>query len=303
MDRMQVGRQVFSRTQSTGDFAILFEEVINGLLRANYGYKEETWSKIAKQSNTIDFRAKKLYKVDKSGGMMEVPEGSELKYTTLVESKEELRIKKFGQGIRFTFEAFINDSLGALSIIPGVFVRDWDKKRGDIVWDIIIDNKVMIGDTKNFFHADHKNMITGAASALSKDSLSQARVKFRRQTDAVGNILQIEPKFLIVPPELETEAQRLMMQIVPAAAEDVNVFAGTLQVLVENRLSDPTAWYLSADPGVIDGIYYGYIEGNENLRVNELQNYKVDAIEYSVFGEFGAAGIDYRGWIKSTGKA
>jgi phage head maturation protease len=303
MDRMQVGKHVFSRAQSTGDFAVLFEDVINGLLRADYGYKEETWPKIAKQSNTIDFRAKKLYKVDKAGGMMEVPEGSELKYTTLVESKEELRIKKFGQGIRFTFEAFINDSLGALSIIPSVFVRDWDKKRGDIVWSVIIDNKAMIGDTKNFFHADHKNMITGAASSLSKDSLSQARVKFRRQTDAAGNILQIEPKFLIVPPELETTAQRLMVQTIPTVDSDVNVFAGTLQVLVENRLSDTDAWYLAADPGVIDGIYYGYIEGNENLRVNELQNYKVDAIEYSVFGEFGAAGIDYRGWIKSNGKA
>ena len=84
--------------------------------------------------------------------------------------------------------------------------------------------------------------------------------------------------------------------------EDVNVFAGAFDVIVEPRLTDPKAWYLMADPYAVDSLYYAYLEGNEGLRVDSTEEFKTDSMDYAVRGDFGAAAIDYRGIVKAAGK-
>jgi phage major head subunit gpT-like protein len=235
--------------------------------------------------------------------MVEVPEGDEIKYTTLIEGKSTIKAKSFAEGIKFTRQAFINDDLDALSIIPSRFVKDWDEKRGDLVWGLITANGNM-PDGNALFSSDHNNLLTGAASALSEASLASALVLFKRQTALDGKRrLRVIPKFLIVPPELEVTARKLITAITASNTKDVNVFANAFIVIVEPRLTNATAWYLSADPNAIDTLYYAYLEGNETLRVNSEDDFNTDAMKYAVRGDFGTAAIDFRGLVKSNGKA
>jgi phage major head subunit gpT-like protein len=303
MDKMAVANLVFSRTHSSSDFPILFEGAIDKMLRADYTFIQEFWSQIARQTSVNDFRAKNLYQVESTNGMQETPEGSEIKYTSLVEGKQSIRVKSYAEGIKFTRQAFINDDLDALSIIPSRFVKDWDELRGNLVWSLITDN-VTLGDGKALFSSDHKNLATGADSALGADSLAAAMLLFKKQTGLDGKRrIRVIPKFLIVPPELEVTARKLLTVVTPSNTQDVNVFANAFTIIVEPRLTNATAWYLSADPNAIDSLYYAYLQGNETLRVNNEDDFNTDSMKYAVRGDFGTAAIDFRGLVKANGAA
>nr|WP_298032149.1 Mu-like prophage major head subunit gpT family protein [uncultured Alistipes sp.] len=298
MDRTEVANAFFKRSASTSDFPLLFEGVIHKMLRAQYEFAPEFWDKIARQTSVDDFRAKGLYSAGIVNGMKKTPEGGEIKYTTLKESKETIRVESFAEGIRFTRQAFINDDLGVFAIIPSAFVRHWNTTRGNLVWGLITDN-VKMSDNKALFHADRGNLITGA---LNETSLAAGKTALFKQRDVAGELIRVLPRYLVVPPELEMPAKKLITATTPAKTEDVNVFAGEFDVIVEPRLTDPAAWYLMADPYTVDHLYYAYLEGNEALRVDSSEEFKTDSMDYAVRGDFGAAAIDYRGLVKSTGK-
>ncbi len=300
MDKMALADRVFKRSQSTGDFQLLFEGVIDRMLREPYEFAPEYWDKIARQTSVSDFREKGLYTVGGANGMKKVPEGGEIKYTTLKESKSTIRVESYAEGIMFTRQAFINDDLSAFDVIPSSFVRDWGILRGDMVWGLIVDNARM-SDGKAMFCADHGNLLTGTGSALSEDSLAAAKVLLSKQKDMAGKTIRVLPKYLIVPSELETTAKKLVTATTPAKVSDVNVFANEFDIIVEPRLTDPKAWYLSADPNAVDTLYYAYLEGNEALRVNSEEDFNTDTMKYAVRGDFGASAIDHRGMVKAAG--
>lgn len=301
MDRTEVANAFFKRSASTSDFPLLFEGVIHKMLRAQYEFAPEYWDKIARQTSVDDFRAKGLYSAGIVNGMKKIAEGAEIKYTQLKESRETIRVESFAEGIRFTRQAFINDDLGVFTIIPSAFVRHWNTTRGNLVWGLITDN-VKMSDNKALFHSDHNNLIAGAATALNEASLAAAKTALSKQKDNAGELIRVLPRFLVVPPELEMMAKKLVTATTPAKSEDVNVFAGEFDVIVEPRLTDPNAWYLLGDPYAMDSLYYAYLEGNEALRVDSSEEFKTDSMDYAVRGDFGAAAIDYRGIVKATGK-
>lgn len=301
MDKMAVADHFFKRSHSTSDFPLLFEGVIDKMLRAQYEFAPEFWDKIARQTTVADFREKGLYQAGAANGMKKVAESGEIKYTKLTESKATIRVESYAEGISFTRQAFINDDMGAFAIIPANFVRDWNALRGDLIWALLTDN-VKVGDGKTLFCAEHSNLLTGATSALSEESLALAKVSLAKQKDIAGKLIRIAPKYLIVPPELEVTAKKLITSITPAKTSDVNVFAGQFDIIVEPRLTNAKEWYLAADPYAVDSLYYAYLEGNETLRVNSEDNFKTDTMDYAVRGDYGAAAIDHRGLVKSAGK-
>lgn len=301
MDRSEVAKTFFSRAHSTSDFPLLFEGVINKMLRAQYEFAPEFWDKIARQTSVDDFRARGLYSAGVVNGMKKIPEGGEIKYTTLKESKETIRVETFGEGISYTRQAFINDDLGVFSIIPSAFVRHWDMLRGNLVWGLLTDN-VKMSDGKGIFDTTHGNLLSGTSSALSETSLAAAKTAMMKQKDIAGQIIRMVPRYLVVSPENEMMAKKLITATTPTKSADVNVFAGAFDVIVEPRLTDPKAWYLMADPYAVDSLYYAYLEGNEGLRVDSTEEFKTDSMDYAVRGDFGAAAIDYRGIVKAAGK-
>lgn len=301
-DKNGIAKIVFgSRMHSTSDFPLLFENVIDKMLRADYNFAPEFWHLIARQTSVNDFREKGLYQVESINGMKEISEGGDIQYTTLAESKQTIRVKSYAEGIKFTRQAFINDDLGALSIIPQRFVKDWDEKRGDLVWSLIMDN-VKMHDGKTLYSTDHNNLITGATSALSEAGLTAALVKAKTQTGLGNRRIRVTPKFLIVPPELEVTALKLITAITASTTKDVNVFTNKFDVIVEPRLTNANEWYLMSDPAAVEGLLYAYLDGNEALRTSTEENFDSDSMKFAVRGEFGAAAIDHRGTIKSAGK-
>ena len=97
-------------------------------------------------------------------------------------------------------------------------------------------------------------------SELNETSLQDAIVRIGRQRDAAGLLVKIKPKKLVIAPELQFVADRLLhtAERVGTSDNDVNAIAsrGMLSggYVVNHYLTNPRAWYILTDAP--DGLKY-----------------------------------------------
>jgi len=135
----------------------------------------------------------------------------------------------------------------------------------------------------------------------SIQTLSDARTAMRRQKGLAGEAINVLPAFLLVPPELEGEAEKVIADISAAAIEAVNPFSGKLSVLVDANLTDPARWYIVARPGEPDSLQHAYLDGVVGPQVFTREGFDVDGMEFKVRMDFGAGFVDHRGWYTNPG--
>ncbi len=125
----------------------------------------------------------------------------------------------------------------------------------EIVFDLVnaaFDNACF--DGKPFIATDHPvgtgvvsnkgtKKLSCATLAAAKASFGAARTAMRKFKDEEGRPLNITPTVLLVPPALEDEA-RLLMTVDKLEDGKPNPYKGTAEVVVENRLTSDTAWFL-----------------------------------------------------------
>ena len=113
------------------------------------------------------------------------------------------------------------------------------------------------------------------------------------------------PAILVVNSERETEAQKALSGVQANTTGDINVFANSVDLLVETRLDDVTnnPFYFFADPADLPCIEYCYLEGQENPYMETRNGFDVDGIEMKIRHDFAAAFVDFRGTNKGTGTA
>jgi hypothetical protein len=135
----------------------------------------------------------------------------------------------------------------------------------------------------------------------------------RKQRDDNSNDLQIAPRVLAVPPELEATARALInSQELGAAAGSPtgNPFFDTLAVVSESRLSNPkfagysaTAYYVLSGPTDAP-VIVGFLDGRQGPIV-EIFGFDSDpnvlALQFRVIHDFGCALGDYRAAVMATG--
>ncbi len=241
---------------STSDFPLLLSNTAQKSLLAAYEEEQQTWRTLSRQRNLPDFKA--VTELEIAGQIIPEPllEGGEYKSATVQEQSGSWKISTYGKKISVTRQLIINDDLDALSRIPSMIGRGMSLFESNQVWALITGNAKLPYDSKALFHADHSNTGTGA---IGVDAISSARKKLRNQKDIAGNRVNIRPNYLIVPTALETAAQQFLSPIQPATTGDVNIFTGSLSLIVEPRLDDASesVYYLAANPSQIDMLAQG----------------------------------------------
>jgi phage major head subunit gpT-like protein len=165
-----------------------------------------------------------------------VGEGGEFKHGTMAESQETIILQTFGKIFAMSRQSLVNDDLGAFTDEPrlfGVAAREFEDSA--LVAKIIA-NPVM-SDGIAVFDTAHGNTSTGPAINIA--SLSVARVSMRKQKGSSGMPIDVTPRFVLVPPELETAAEQQLTELQATQSDNVNPFA-KLTLVVEPRLTSAT---------------------------------------------------------------
>ncbi|MBI4209523.1 MAG: Mu-like prophage major head subunit gpT family protein [Deltaproteobacteria bacterium] len=287
---------------TTSDFPFLLENIANKTLRDAYEEAPQTFESFIRRVPVSDFKEISRVSLGDAPSLEKVNEKGEIRYGSLSEAAEKYHIETFAKIISITRKTIVNDDLDAFTRIPflyGIAGRDLES---DLVWDLITSNSLM-GDGKPLFHSSHKNLIS-PGTPLEVDSLGAARKLLRLQTGLDGRKLNLTPFAVMVPTELETLAQKFLVQTtVPTKSEDANPFEGRLQVIAEPRLDDHStqAWYVIASIRQIDIVELATLDGQRGPKLENESDFDIEGIKIKAVYDLGAKVIDYRGLVKNEG--
>lgn len=288
---------------ATSDYPLLLGDTMNRELRAGYEAAPAALKALARQTTAKDFRAKTKLQIGEAAPLEPVNEGGEYTYSSFTESGTSYKIATYGRIFGLTRQAQINDDLGAFTDVTGKMGQAAAEFEAQFLVDLLTQGAglgPMMQDGNRLFHVDHGNL-SSAGGAIGTSTLSAARLAMRRQTGIAGKAINIQPAYLLVPPELETAAEVALSVVQAHNTGDVNPFGGKLQILVEARLTDTHRWYISADPASAEGLEYAYLQGAEGPQTESRVGFSVDGVEFKVRLDFGAAFVDWRGWYTNAG--
>ncbi|MBM9946943.1 ClpP-like prohead protease/major capsid protein fusion protein [Pseudomonas aeruginosa] len=296
-------------THTTSDFGTILIDVANRSMLAGWDEAEETFQLWTKKGMLSDFKTVHRVGLGEFPSLRQVREGAEYKYVTVGSRSQPIALATYGEIFSITRQAIINDDMNLLTDIPRKMGMAAKATIGDLVYAILTSNPVL-SDGKALFHADHKNLQTGASSAMSIESLSKAKTQMATQkTEVEGGkprTLNIRPAFVLTPVALEDKAKQIIRSAsVPGAESNSgieNPIRNFAEVIGEPRLDDnsATAYYLAARQGS-DTIEVAYLDGNELPYMEQQQGFTVDGVATKVRIDAGVAPLDFRGLQKSNG--
>ena len=288
---------------TTSDFPIILGNTVGRVLRDAYQAAPSGIRRLGRQTSARDFRSVNKIMLGEAPLLEKLNEHGEIKAGTMAEAREAYKIETWARKIGITRQVLVNDDLGAFSDLARRMGQGAAETEARILVTLLEANSgngPTLSDTKALFHVDHGNR-AGSGAVISDATLSVARLALRTQKGIEDRTIRVTPKNLLVPPALETVAEKWLATIAPATAADVNPFSGSLSLVVEPRLSSATRWYITADPGEIDGLEFAYLSGNEGPQVESRSGWDVDGVEIRVILDFGAGFIDHRGWYMNAG--
>lgn len=288
---------------TTSDFPIILGDTVGRVLRDAYQAAPSGIRRLGRQTTARDFRAVNKIMLGEAPLLEKLNEHGEIKAGTMAEAREAYKVETWARKIGVTRQVLVNDDLGAFADLARRMGQAAAETEARILVTLLetgSGNGPTLSDGKTLFHADHGNK-AGTGAVISDATLSAARLALRTQKGIEDRTIRVTPRNLLVPPALETTAEKWLASIAPATAADVNPFSGSLSLVVEPRLSSATRWYVTADPGEIDGLEFAYLSGAEGPQVESRSGWDVDGVEIRVILDFGAGFIDHRGWFMNAG--
>lgn len=267
-----------------------------------------TWRSIAAIRPLTNFREHTLISPLHRGDLDLVSDGASIGHEFLGEDTSTIKAETYAKQVAIGRQALRNDDLGLLEDVIPVFVRHAARKMSDLFWTTVLANG------GSHYSSGNSNLLE-AGSDLDETSLALAVQTMRKQADADGHNLDIEPTTLAVPPELELTARKLLnsseIEQDTAGEPRGNVVPSwNLRLEVEPRLSNAnfsgysaTAWYLF---GPMDQApaYVGLLDGYDGPHT-EFFDLASDpnhlSVSWRVWIDAGCALGEHRSSVKATG--
>lgn len=300
-DNMELARAAIN---STSTFPAIMSNLANKSVMVGFNEAETTYQIWAGKGSNRDFKEAARVALSEAGTLELVPEGGQFKQDSFGEASARTKVATYGKLFSLTRQAIINDDLGLFSKIATKYGSAAKRLVNKMVYAQLT-GKVKMQDNVALFDAKHGN-VAGTGEALSVKAIAKAITAMRRQKGIQGEAtLNITPKYLVVPPELEMTAYQIVNST--AAVDGVNSgvanpYKGRFIVVADAELTDPDAWYLVADATQHDTIEVTYLNGVETPRLETRQGFDVDGIEYKVAFDCGVSALDFRGVFKNAGK-
>jgi hypothetical protein len=281
------GLAALEEALSTSDFPVVFGDVLDRELLAQYEQLPSIWPQFARRTTVMDFRAKKFVDLIGGRGLLEkVPELDEYPQRKPTDGFYTLTVGKFGGRFSLSWEDIINDDLGALQDLPNRLAQGAkdteDYTATQMLTDGVGPNDVLFGAT--VINGTTSNLLTGNP-ALTTQALSDALTAITSRLDPDGRPIAISGFALVVPPALQVAAYQIVnaTSIIlnpDSAAMRVNVgnwLQGKVTIVVNHWLpvidtsaNKNTTWYLVPLPSTPrPAVVMGFLRGHEtpDLRI------------------------------------
>lgn len=291
--------EIAQRALSSSDFPYILATVAGKTLRDGYQLRPQSFRPFVRFGTLPDYKVMQRTSFGDAPNLAVIAEDGEYTEGTVGEGKEVISLAKYGKAIKLTEKLIINDDMDAITRLPSMMGAAAARLESVLVYAVLLNNATM-NDTVALFHATHGNL--GSASAINEAGLTAAKKAMRDQTTLDGNdYLDLEPAYLIVGTAKEVEARKILSaQLLASASSSVNVFANSMQLIVEPRVTG-NKWFVTASPQQIDTIEVAYLEGMSGPEISSKEDFDSDGIKLKVKHVVGVKAIDHRGLFYNPG--
>lgn len=307
-------RAAFSSVSLPG----ILSNVANKKLLQSYEAQPIIATKLCSTGDLNDFKENDRFRLTDVGDLLPVAPDGEIKDGGLIEESAKNQLDTYGKKFCLTRKMIINDDLGAFMKVPTAMGNRAARLIDQLFFSRLLKNPTQ-QDGKALFSTAHRNLLSGASSALSADSLKKAIQLYLDQVDADGQPIAVEPRFLLVPTALKHLAIELTQGATLIMSGTDNAVRPALNVLADERLqvvSSPylgnsayegasqTGWYLFGDPKTVDTWEIGYLKGKRTPTVERGEtDFNTLGLWFRVYFDLGVREQDHRGMVKAIGAA
>ena len=262
---------------STVSLPGILGNVANKKLLQSYKAQPVIATKLCTEGDLNDFKESDRFRLTDVGDLQPVAADGEIKEGGLAEEPARNQIDTYAKKFCLTRKMVINDDLGAFLKVPVAMGNRAARLIDQLFFRRLLANPAQL-DGNPLFGKQHKNLLSGATSALGADSLKKAIQLFLDQVDADGQPIAVEPRILLVPTALKHQALELTRgTTLIMSGADTPTLRPALNILSDENLevvSSPylanakyegaseTAWYLFGQPGTVDTFEIGYLKGS-----------------------------------------
>ena len=302
---------------STMSLPGILENVMNKTLLSAYESTPIAAFDLCSIGTVSDFKEISRYRLLGTGGFEKVAPDGELKHGKLSDQKYSNKADTYGQILALTRHDIINDDLNAFMDIPRQMGRSGAESIDELFFTLLLKNTA-------FFSSANGNLLTGPDTKFGPDSLTIAKTTFRKQKVGPGNKakdqkpINIRPEFLVVPVEIETDAELLMgsaqlmmdAQGTPTKIPVDNPHRNKYRVISTPHLSDSyyqgasgSAWYLFANPNVLPAFEIVFLNGRRTPVIERVEMpANTLGMGFRSYIDFGVNSQDPRAAVKVTGE-
>ena len=308
-------RAAFSSVSLPG----ILSNVANKKLLQSYEAQPVIATKLCSTGDLNDFKENDRFRLTDVGDLLPVAADGEIKEGGLVEESAKNQLDTYGKKFCLTRKMIINDDLGAFMKVPTAMGNRAARLIDQLFFSRLLKNPAQ-ADGKALFSSAHRNLLSGASSALSADSLKKAVQLFLDQVDADNQPISVEPRFLLVPTALKhlaielTKGATLIMgggteqTIRPAwnvlADENLTVVSSPYLGNSAYEGASQTGWYLFGDPRTVDTWEIGFLKGKRTPTVERGEtDFNSLGLWFRVYFDLGVREQDHRGMVKAVGAA
>ncbi len=292
---------------STNSLPKILGEVANLSAAQAYAAVEVVYEELCARKNVKNFKTQTTAKMSAANKIGKVNDKGELPHTSFDEEYEAWKIDTFGQQAGISRQDMINDDLGQFVDTLTEIIQDMRAYIDDTFIAMVVANG-NCSDGKPFFHADHNNLVTGAA--LGPAGLTEAFKAWRKQKKKNGVKVKVSPNYLLVPAALENTAEGLTEsdQIIITGSTDTittnkNLFKGKLTTLASGSLDESSEdnWYMFAKASRLAAFVAGFLNGKDTPNVTPLtMDANALVLNWNIYSDFGFGYGNYRGASKCT---
>lgn len=283
----------------TGAFPGILSAAANKSMSQGYEAAATTFEAWTGRGSNPDFKEATHYRLSEAGELVEVKGGGEFKSDEITGESAKKSVLTYGRKWGITRQAIINDDLAALTRIPARYAAASRRGINKLVYKRLAEASI--------FTAKNGNL--GAPGAVpSVASIGAGRAAMRKQKNLRGKeTLNIGPQFILIPSDLETATEQLLVSITDPAFQNSGVrnpFANKLEIICDAELDQysTSAWYLAAQAGLVDTIEVTYLNGKETPVIESQISFDVLGMEWRIYIDYGVNLLDYRGLYKNEGK-
>lgn len=305
-------RQFFNPTAA---FPAILDNAIKKAIEHRYNHIPTTFQLWTSKGSVTDFKPTKdhTYLIGGAGEFKLVGESGELVHDTpKTELLPQRKIDTYGRQFSMSRQAFINDDIGFITEVPGLYAASAKRTINKQVYTILVKNPAIF-DGAPLFDDAHKNVVK-TDCAPSIDSLQKIMLKLLRQTDPFGEAITIQPKHVIVP----VGYGFLLSQLLETAVLDVDgigshtvnalyKYRNQLQVIEEGALNalagegKAVPWFMVGDPSYAKSLQVDYLNGQEAPTIRRSEVPGQLGYVWDIWLDWGITAVDFRGIARNGG--